>query len=58
MTNFDGERERKNGLIENVYAASSGDAHSQGPLGHRELGPATATGGLQTIRQTSEAAAP
>ena len=56
MADFDGERGRENGHIESVCAVSPGNAHSQGPLGRRESGPATATGGLQTIREASKAA--
>ena len=56
MANFDGERGRENGHAESVCAVSPGDARSEGPLGLRELGPATATGGRQTVGQTSEVA--
>ena len=56
IIDFDGERGRDNGHLESGAGVSPGHAHSQDPLGRREPGPATATGGLQAIRQTPEVA--
>ena len=56
IIDFDGERGRDNGHLESGAGVSPGHAHSQDPLGRREPSPATATGGLQAIRQTPEVA--
>ena len=56
MADFDAELGRENGHIESVFAASPGNAYSQGSLGPREPGTATATGSFQTIRQTAKVA--
>ena len=58
MADFFGERGRENGYSESDAGVPPSDAPSQGSHGHREPGPATATGGLQTIRQAAEATAP
>ncbi len=54
MANFNRERGHKNGRIESVCAASSGDVHSQGPLGRRKSRTASAIGGVQAVGQTAE----
>lgn len=58
MAGFYRKRAPRYGHVERMCFVVSSNASAEGPLGHRKLGTAAATGGLQAVRETPEVADP